>query len=83
MSYDDGDVSMASIRDESFNMSVDHDTFDVVWHSTQQPAIQSILEESKCAFNLYFRPLSSFFTCVTVNQTISLFDIPFAMLLSF
>lgn len=40
---------MASFRDESFNMSVDHDhdRFDVVWHSTQQPAIQSILEESK------------------------------------
>ena len=39
---------MASFRDESFNMSVDNDTIDVVWHSTQQPAIQSILNESKC-----------------------------------
>jgi len=39
---------MASFRDESFNMSVDNDTIDVVWHSTQQPAIQSILDESKC-----------------------------------
>jgi hypothetical protein len=58
---------MASIRDESFNMSVDHDTFDVVWHSTQQPAIQSILEESKCAFNLLLRSLSLFFTSITAN----------------
>lgn len=80
MNYDDGDVSMASIRDESFNMSVDHDTFDVVWHSTQQPAIQSILEESKCASNLYLRPLSSFFACGSINSP---FDIPFAMLLAF
>jgi hypothetical protein len=80
MSYDDGDVSMASIRDESFNMSVDHDTFDVVWHSTQQPAIQSILEESKCAFNLYLRKLSYMWHYQPDNLP---FDIPFAMLLSF
>jgi hypothetical protein len=80
MSYDDGDVSMASIRDESLNMSVDYDTFDVVWHSTQQPAIQSILEESKCAFDLYLCQLSYMWHYQFDNLP---FDIPFAMLLSF
>jgi len=50
MSYDDGDVSMASFRDESFNMSLDDDSIDIVWHSTQPPAIRTILKESKCQY---------------------------------
>lgn len=47
MSYNDGDVSMASFRDDSFEMSVDHDPIDIVWRSTQVPAMESLLEESK------------------------------------
>ncbi|KAG8830882.1 hypothetical protein FRC18_007438 [Serendipita sp. 400] len=47
MSYEDDDVSMSSCRDDSFNMSVQHDAIEVVWASTQSPAVTSILEESK------------------------------------
>ncbi|PVF98688.1 hypothetical protein CPB86DRAFT_344364 [Serendipita vermifera] len=55
MSQDDADISMSSIRgDESFDMSIDHGTVDIVWHSTQPPAIQSILEESKYGSPLNF-----------------------------
>jgi hypothetical protein len=35
------------MRDDSFEMSVDHDPIDIVWRSTQVPAMQSLLEESK------------------------------------
>ncbi|CAG7850141.1 SubName: Full=Uncharacterized protein {ECO:0000313/EMBL:CCA68372.1} [Serendipita indica DSM 11827] len=47
MSHEDGDVSMTSLRDEHCDMSLDHETIDVVWQSTQSTALQSILEESK------------------------------------
>ncbi|KAG8811583.1 hypothetical protein FRC17_002398, partial [Serendipita sp. 399] len=51
MSHEDGDISMSSYKEESFNMSVQHDAIEVVWASTQSPVITSILEESKYVWN--------------------------------
>lgn len=53
MSYDDADISMASFRDDSIDMSVEHSSIDVVWHSTQPAAIQTMLEDAKRKSFLY------------------------------
>lgn len=56
MSYDDGDISMASIKgDDSFNMSVIMDEgIDIVWQpSSQAPVLRTMLEESKSQYLLH------------------------------
>lgn len=46
---------MASLQEDGANMSVDEGTIDIVWQSTQPPAIQTMLQESKRKYSLNSR----------------------------